>query len=882
MNKNKKIAMAVVATVMAGAMVVPFAACDGGGSNPGNTGGGKVELEKWNVLDGDGNIDYSVYEGNQGVTLNIAIGYNSEITSTSFAKGTTYTLPDGKTYTGGSMKPAWQAMGNDLHIEWNDVYKNFSTGANLKQIVAGQGTKTYAETDLFTTDLSEAVNAANNNTNILNLADYLEYMPNFKAFLEDNPVVYLSLLQDGMSTTDGSNQKIYVAPYFDGNDDIERYCIIRQDWADIILNGNDALATGEKFTDKCTAVAVQAFMPGTGSVAVDVTEDSGDHTTVGKVYKNYANVFSLVKASGDNALKTAYLEASNNAPYTGDSGNIIDLMNAAIEANPNVTGDLLAGLFRAYVDACYTKATGTNAESYYTNRSDLFNGYDAAWDVDDLVAMLRCVMTNQHTLLTSDQGKGGAITNRDQRKIYGIAPRTGENDRTPDMVRLACQLYGARGGDSRYEYTYIDNGGNIQDARNDETFYKALDNMNKLTKEGLIANFSSVAGFKVEQGYVGDKKAQSDNIETFMMYDYCQSQTLDGFYKSGEGAKGLDMPTGYNFAPVLTPVSKWDVNGDDDITADEYFRFTESWRSVKTSGLALNGGLASNKKKLKAALQFVDYLYSEDGQIVSTYGPKADNANGTNGFWYNEVQTTPVETTYNQDGSVKTTKNYFTYKGVKYAGVTYKDKVTPKITDALYDDFRQVKKAGVHTIPQNVAAAKLNFTNFARYLVGSTLPVGVKDQSFENQLTSQMGQEGAAKVGAALANGVIKSVSLKINENNWWYTCVPTGLPLSSTYLKILGGSTMNTLRYMSGEAKKGDDKAFLNLFAVIILNGATSGRYNWQQVTYDFNGIEALVEYMSDIKGSTGQAQIRENSFGTGWNKAKDYWDYLKTADNS
>ena len=77
--------------------------------------------------------------------------------------------------------------------------------------------------------------------------------------------------------------------------------------------------------------------------------------------------------------------------------------------------------------------------------------------------------------------------------------------------------------------------------------------------------------------------------------------------------------------------------------------------------------LAYDKDKLIAALQFVDYLYSEDGQIVSTFGPMAKNANGEGGFWYNEVQANPVET-QNEDGTVS--KNYFTYKEIDPSALT--------------------------------------------------------------------------------------------------------------------------------------------------------------------------------------------------------------------
>ena len=863
MNKNKKIAMAVVATVMAGTMAIPLAACN---RDPDKV---KVDLSQyaWNVLKENGDIDYEAYKRDSEVTLSIAIGHNSDTTSTAFASGSTYTLVDGTTYQGGDMKPAWKQMGKDLNITWNDVYAGKPTNSNLNDIISGDGKVSYAETDMFTTDLSVAVSKANSGTDILNLADYLDYMPNFKSFLETNPIVYLSLLQDGMSTTDGSGKKLYVAPYFDGNDDIERYCIIRQDWTDLLL-GTTAITGGEKFTEKCAATtSVQPYMIGKDYIEVDVTSPTpvdGKYTQVGKVYKNYKNVKAQV-TTADTALNTAYLAASNNTAYCGATGNIVELMNAAIAANANVTGSQLVALFRAYIDACYT-TTSDGTTSYYTNRADLFNGYDAAWDVDDLVAMLRCVMTNQNTLLSTDDG----IANRTQRKIYGIVPRTGENDRTPDMVRLACQLYGVRGGDSRLEHTYIDNAGNLQDARNDKEFYVALDNMNKLKAEGLVADYSGISSFKSATGYIVDKADQTKSSEAFMMYDYCQTQTQNGFY--AQQATGTTVPDGYNFAPVLTPVAKWDVDGNGTVSDSEYFRFTESWRSTKTSGLALNGSLAYDKDKLIASLQFVDYLYSDDGQIVSTFGPMATNAEGTGGFWYN-TEASQAE---------KDAGAYFTYKGVKYSGYNYKGKVAPTITDKLYKSFQGA--SGSPTLPDNVSKAKLSFTNYARFLIGSTLPVGVKSQAFEDQLTSEIGKGGSAKVAAALSNKtasgytVIRGLTLNVNENDWWYTCVPTSLPTPQSYVSSLTATNMTDLRYLTGEAKKSKDTAFLNIFNSVILQGVKAGSQHKQQdITYDFTTIDDLVTYMSQTK----LAQTRENVYNEGWKNAKAYWNYLKPTNN-
>lgn len=873
MNRNKKIAMAVVATVMAGTLVVPLAACN---NEPDKV---KVDLSQyaWNALNTDGTVNYDAYKRDTPVTLNIAIGNDSKETSTAFDAGSTYKLADGKTYQGGDMKPAWAQMGKDLNITWNDVYNAKKTNANLAAIIAGESKASYEGTDMFTTDLSIAVEKATSGTDILNLGDYLDYMPNFKNFLEANPIVYLSLLQDGMSTTDGSGKSLYVAPYFDGNDDIERYCIVRQDWADLILNGDTALAAGEKFSEKCAATtSVQPFMTGLDSLKVDVTDPTpdanGNYTKDKVVYKNYANVKTQVTTSGS-ALNTAYLAASGDHAYDGTTGNIVELMNKAIAANANVTGDKLVVLFRAYVDACYT-TTSDGTTSYYAaaKRSDLFNGYDAAWDVDDLVAMLRCVMTNQNTLLSTDSGmlSETAKKSRTDRKIYGIAPRGGTNDRTPDMVRLACQLYGVRGGDSRLEYTYIDNAGNLQDARNDKAFYVALDNMNKLKAEGLIADYSDTA-FSNSSGYVVNKDDETKSSETFMMYDYCQTQTATGFYQQDQ--TGTTLPDGYNFAPVLTPVSKWDVDGSGTISESEYFRFTESWRSTKTSGLALNGGLAYNKDKLIAALQFVDYLYSEDGQIVSTFGPMATNADGDGGFWYN------TEATAEQ----VTAGNYFTYKGVKYSGYNYKGTTAPTITEAVYKHFQGA--AGSPTYPENVKKAKGSFTSYARMLIGSTLPVGVKSQAFEDQLTSNIGKAGSAKVGAALANevgdtgySVIRGLSLNINENAWWYTCVPSGLPTPAKYVSTLDNSNMADLKYLSGTAKKNNDKNFFSIFNSVILNGVKSGsKHNQQDITYNFTTIDDLVKYMSETK----LAGDRENVLNEGWKNAKAYWNYLKPSNN-
>lgn len=848
MNKYKKLAIAAVSMVMAGTMAVSLAACGGnGGGNGGglqmgentgatidsakidtllahlvtsqsqvrenafNTQGWKTVKDYWgylenattgtlkdeyHVLNTDGTINYDAYERTTPVTLNIAIGHNDKKTSTHFASdfGKTITLPDGKTYTNNQAKPAWAQMGEDLNITWNDVFKGWASGSNLNKIVSGEDGASYTGTDMFTTDLSVAVSQAAAGTSILNLADYLDYMPNFAKFLNENPIVYLSLLQSGMSTTDGSGKTLYVAPYFDGYDDIERYCLMRQDMVEKLLNGSAASTSAATFKDVCgEAPSVSAYMAATGKLSVDSLNAAG--TGVIKIVKNYDAVLEAVKDEST-TLGAAYKAIAGEA-YSEDSGNIVDLMNYAVKKNNEATGAQLLNLFRAYIDVCYQNEDGS---AYYTasTRANLFNGYDACWDADDLCALLRCAMTNSSMLVGS--GK----------TLAGIAPRSGQNDRTPDMVSLAGQLFGTRGATSRFEQTYIDNAGNLQDARNDAHYWEAMALLHNFRAEGLVADYTGYGDFSAAQGTNGD-------VETLMLYDYSQTQTSNAIQIDA----GLtnDLPAGYHFGPVMTPLAKWDVNGNGTYGEDgEIIRFTESWRSTKTGGLALNGALTG--EKLKAALQFVDYLYSEDGQIVSTYGPMATNAQGAGGFWYNQAGT-------------KGAADSFQYKGQYYKGTMYKGKATPTITTTLYDAF--AGKSGVTGGgADNLEGSARNFTNYARRLIGSTLPVGVKDQSFENQLTASMGREGANKVGAALALGTVKGMSLKIDADNYWFTCVPSGLPIASNIqADILDNTNMVHLKYITGTSADGG-KNFYSLMNYIILYGLT-GTYNQQSETYTF-----------------------------------------------
>ena len=477
----------------------------------------------------------------EGTVLRMATGYNNAKTGLFFdasVAGEGITLADGNTYNTGDLKPTWVEVQNQLGVKFENYYQGKSASDEYKY-----WQERLNEIDMVSgtaSQLSEAGVAGK----VVNIAEYLDYMPNFKAYLEANPIVRLSI------TGDTSTGAIYFSPYFDGVNDIERMPLMRTDWVEKLLNGAGEF-TAEASKD-LAAASYTPYMPTTGTVTVDVVNAAG--TAVEKVTKNYAA-----------------------------AGNIIETMNAAL-ANGTVTGVQAVNMLRTYIDVAY-------GGYYGNNRADLFIGQNAAWDADELVALLRCVVANPQTLNGTDNVAGlfSRENNNNQRKV--------------DMFRFAGTLFGVRGLESRQDYLYIGSDGKLHDARQEEATYVAIERMNAMVNEGLIST-----AFVNNEDVKTDKYLENDN--GFMHYDYNQTQTVYNETKLQDGEK---------YMAVMIPVARWN-----DGTGETFMRFTESWRSVKTDGWGISkAGVAGDENKLFAALALIDFAYSQKGQILMSYGPDA-------------------------------------------------------------------------------------------------------------------------------------------------------------------------------------------------------------------------------------------------------------------
>ena len=631
-----------------------------------------------------------------GTELRMATGYNNAKTGLFFNADIAkdgITLADGKTYNTGDLKPTWVEVESRLGIKFTDKYQGKSASDEYKY-----WQDRLAEVDMVSgtaSQLSEAGVAGK----VVNIAEYLDYMPNFKAYLEANPIVRLSI------TGDTSNGAIYFSPYFDGVNDIERMPLMRTDWVEKLLNGEGDFTASA--SNNLSPAAYTPYMPTSGTVTVDVVK--ADASGVEKVTKNYAV-----------------------------AGNIVEKMNAAL-ASGTVSGVEAVNMLRDYIDAAY-------GGYYGNNRADLFIGQNAAWDADELVALLRCVVANPQTLNGTD-------------KVEGLFSREDNNNqRKVDMFRFAGTLFGVRGLESRQDYLYIGTDGKLHDARQEEATYVAIERMNAMAQEGLIASsFVNGEAMSTDKMLAGDLG--------FMHYDYNQTQTVYNETKLNFDAEGNKIDGGTEkYMAVMIPVARWydgtNANG-------VYMRFTESWRSVKTDGWAISkAGVGDNKDKLNAALALIDFAYSKEGQILMSYGPDA----------FIKTKT---------DGSYVT----FNFNGEKM----------PVISDATFEELWD--KAGG------------NYTNYARQYLGSTLSF-VKSQAFEYQCTHAVGKEGAGKISNAIALGTIKHPELAITSNPW-YTSVPTVLPTTKAENDLLA-----TYSELSSSGKFSQSKNQFNLLVDFICKG--------------------------------------------------------------
>lgn len=599
------------------------------------------------------------------VTLNMSVYYDNNDRHMKFIEGAAAKLPysaaDGNNYRAGGFKPVWKAIQKNLNFVINDVSP---TGkVTIKDTFSSLSTTDFklndVSVDIAQGNSDQILNTGTTTGKILDLKPYLSKMPNFNRFLTDNPAV--------KKTITSNKGKIFYAPYFDGFDDLERMIMVRQDWVEKLLDGN---------------------LPTTL-----------DTTTLNKNYqpfytKNINSDIDVLNAAGTSKETVKKVVAADN--------NVIKKQNSL----DSLTGKSAVETLRSYIDATYKKADGTYI--FGTKRSELFVGGRAIYDIDELVALFRCV-----------KGNAKFLTGKEGVNVIPFFPRAKTSDRTTDLYRF-LQFFGVRGTESRNQWLYVGKDGKLVDTRGTEEFATGLEKLHEMYQDGLIMqDFTDQLDQKDD--FRGPFLSGGDTARNFgfATYDYNQTTTI-----YNDTTKDTTM----KLVSLLPAVADWD-----DGKEGNFIHYTESWRSVKPQGWFITSQTANNQAKLDKALELFDYLYSEKGNRLMSYGPDEYLAK-------------------NADGSIKT--------------MDYQGKQVPILSDACKKEMKDLCGG--------------NYTNYYRYYLGATLPVGyVKEQGMEYQTVSTKATDSLNTLNHAIQYGVLQHVNHKADNTNHMNDIVPTTLPFT-------------------------------------------------------------------------------------------------------
>lgn len=601
----------------------------------------------------------------QPVTLNMSVYYDNNDRHMKFIEGAAATLPyaapGNNNYKAGDFKPVWKAIQTNLHFTINDVSP---TG----KVTIKDNFSTLATTDFKSNDVAvdiaqgnsdQILNTGTTTNKILDLKPYLSKMPNFNRFLSENPSV--------KKTITSNNGKIFYAPYFDGFDDLERMIMVRQDWVEKLLDGD-----------------------------LPTTLD----TTV--LAKNYTPFYTKNINSDVDVLNAAGTGKETVKKVVAADKNVIKQQNDLA----SLTGKSAVETLRNYIDTTYKKADGSYV--FGTKRSELFVGGRAIYDIDELVALFRCV-----------KGNAKFLTGKDNVNVIPFFPRAKTSDRTTDLYRF-LQFFGVRGTESRNQWLYVGKDGKLVDTRGTEEFATGLEKLHEMYQDGLIMkDFTEQLDKKDD--FRGPFLSGGDTAKNFgfATYDYNQTTTI---YNDTTQDKSMKLVS------LLPAVADWD-----DGTEGNFIHYTESWRSVKPQGWFITSQTANNQAKLDKALELFDYLYSEKGNRLMSYGPDEYLAK-------------------NADGSIKT--------------MDYQGKQVPVLSDACKKEMKDLCGG--------------NYTNYYRYYLGATLPVGyVKEQGMEYQTVSAKAMDSLNTLNHAIQYGVLQHVNHKADNTNHMNDIVPTTLPFT-------------------------------------------------------------------------------------------------------
>ena len=457
--------------------------------------------------------------------INFAVGNKSR--TLTYNQESPLTLPDGKVVTAGMLKPMWSYVEDTMNVKISDVTVQDMKASDMIQT---ESTSNFTGANIYGgSGIAERLMFYGTEGKFVNLTEMMEkgYMPNFKAYLEKNPEV-----QSAITAYDGN---VYYVPYIAELNQFARTFNIRKSWVTDLLDVENA------------------------------AYDTNDFVIYYEGYYVGEN-----KRTGENGGTVTPKEGVDIVKKTDQS--IIEIQNNLDVKN----GETLTKAFIQYIKDNYD----------YETPSQLFLGEKAAYDIDELIALMRCIKANPK-LLTD----GRADT------VWPMFVR--QSAYREDLFRLSTYFEGSRvhGADSYQARWYIDNEGKVQYSYADEGVYNTLTRLSDMEAEGLI--YSDCYDLTDKTNYRstlwGTDEGDAPSFG-FITYDWISSSTSDSLNSDIE--------------VILPPVAK--ING-------VWQYYIDNGRAIKPDGWAISVAGCTDEQ-LKRSCAVVDYFFTEEGSLLQNYG----------------------------------------------------------------------------------------------------------------------------------------------------------------------------------------------------------------------------------------------------------------------
>ena len=608
----------------------------------------------------------------------------------------------------GALLPTWKYYASQLKTtirdaaNYSDANDNgtYSTAKNNNFKSLSDNTQ---EMDLFYNSTSNMKKMFNDGQ-ATNLMPYIKAgkMPYFKQFLEDNDYIRQMIAMNYGT----EEEAIYYTPYFDGYNAIERMLIMDTAMTKTVLdaesfNDFDTTINGSgAATNTLQAAKYQPFMDANNNLPED---------------ENFT-----VNVSVNGELQQITLNKREN---------IIKQQNALLATG--CTGKQLAEQLATYIKEVFADGF---TKGIYKNPSDVYVSESAAYNADELIALMRVIKANP-----------GKITGDKDAEIEILCPRGQDNGRIENMADF-MSIWGIQGLDGEDSMLYFDAEGKLSDAGSTQATYDGLKLLSQIYDEGLIIQDFYIKGTLGKTGYLNKYfgKTSDDGGYGFMLYDFSASTTAmntkdeDGVGTADSKRVGNFEGTSYTgLMPVVTPLSYWqDQKADNeqdlaDHTNKTLKRYAESNRALKGNSWCI----PNNSDNKERAAMLMDFLFSAEGKRANDFA--------TSAYWADEF--------------------------TSYAGET-----TPQFN-------AKTKKM--------ISESATDFWSFLRGYLGSTHGVGyVRSKTINYLATNKYGKIGSVNIESAIASGAVELANVK-NENAWGNS-VPNGVYTSPSETESYAATT--------------------------------------------------------------------------------------------